>query len=727
MADDSNNMDFNTIIWELQRIEDLQQKQEEIQEELSETTEEVEEVKVSTEDVEKLIGIKESDKKKNVIDGDKLSTTLTTSEKKRYENIGKEFIAGAGKELENVRKAVQFKDAMSVVKNKFSEGVIKFKEGLKKAQKAGSFFGKLMIIIGLLGTIVMLFKDKIASVFPNLGETIKDMFEGFKNGVGGILNGLLEFLKEKITHLGTTMLGDVFSKAIMSFVGSFFTQTLPEAIITLYVGILSSFSSSAMEMYNQRIEGHASDTFSGYVSQAEGEIKNGTPPNSQSQPVNGTNGNYLANANAAWGRVLNSGPLDSRNNANISDLTTSLYATTAREMTKNENVRLLEYLQALVEGDYNLRQLINSGDFDTTRFLNEIKSKQDDGKLTRREVFDAMRNSISDAVLERGFNPRRIVNENGDVEIAGDITTLMTAISNASENQQTEIQNIINVRREDERRRIEQAQNRFNEYRRTLTTIEAGNVITEVLEESLTSLVDSITYFLSGDKIADELKSSFQELNGSFTVFFNEFNTFLKGAFDNLGDNIVALVNFYNENGRNIISQVESIKNDILQTYMGMVYDIKLAIKEEFDNLRSNGSISSLITPSTEISPNPNSFNDVNFNAIVNVQLPQSDANVGYLIAEVVSVDEQLVSFMQDSNKNMDKVIESFSKIYNLHAASKDYVDNKCSTLEDQITTKLNELSAGLSNLPNNRDNGNVTSTVANVYLQRPLPVTLLA
>jgi hypothetical protein len=35
--------------------------------------------------------------------------------------------------LENVRKAVQFKDAMSTVRNKFSEGVIKFKEGLKKA------------------------------------------------------------------------------------------------------------------------------------------------------------------------------------------------------------------------------------------------------------------------------------------------------------------------------------------------------------------------------------------------------------------------------------------------------------------------------------------------------------------------------------------------------------------------------------------------------------------
>ena len=104
--DDSNNMNYDSVILELQRIEELQETQEKLEKKISETVEEVDEMKSFTEKIEEAIGIDESDKKKNVIDGGKLSSTLTTSEKKRYENIGKEFVAGAGKELENVRSMI---------------------------------------------------------------------------------------------------------------------------------------------------------------------------------------------------------------------------------------------------------------------------------------------------------------------------------------------------------------------------------------------------------------------------------------------------------------------------------------------------------------------------------------------------------------------------------------------------------------------------------------------
>lgn len=712
MADDSKQMDFETIIWELQRIEDIQQKQEEIQEELSETTEEVEEVKVSTEDVEKVIGIKESDKKKNVIDGDKLSTTLTTSEKKRYENIGKEFVAGAGKELENVRKAVQFKDAMSTVRNKFSEGVSKFKEGLKKAQKAGSFFGKLMIIIGLLGTIVMLFKDKILSAFPNLGKTVQDMFEGAKNGIGGIFNGILEFLKDKITEWGSSILAKVFAETIPSYVGTFFGVTLPESIVTLYLGILSSFSSSAMEMYNQHVEGHANDTFDSYGAAAVQETRNNGSGNTstgqtQSQTAGGNGINYLTQAHEAYSRYLSSGE-----SSNIGDLTTSLYSASAREMTKNENSRLLTYLSGLVEGNQDIRKLIESNAFDTNSFLSQIRDNQDDGKLTREEVFNAMINSIHDAGVRSGFKPSISVTNDGNRQISGDIRTLMNTISKNSEDQQTTIRGIIDERRRNERQRAEQEQNRLNE--RPVTTIEAGNVITEVLEESLTALVESITEFLSGNKITDALKTAFEELNNEFKTFFGDFNNFLQNGFSDLGDSIVKLVTFYNERGGNIIAQVQSIKNDIMQTYAGMLYSVSDLIKTEtlnyLEQLRQpDRSIPSLIIPSTAISPNPNSFNDANFNAIVNVQLQQSDGNVGHLITEVISIDEQLVNLMKHSNTTMNEVIASFSKIYNLQACSQEYIDRKTTELSDRLDEhggtlgshdeKINENSAAIADL----------------------------
>ena len=182
-----------------------------------------------------------------------MSSTLTTSEKKRYENIGKEFIAGAGKELENVRKAVQFKDAMSTVRNKFTEGVVKFKEGLKKARKSGSFFGKLMVIIGLLGTIVYLFRDKILSVFPNIGEHITNIFDTAKGVLGNMLGSVIDYVTQGIGSTFMNLLKEVVVNVIPDFIGTFFQFTLPNAIVNLYLGILSAFSGDASKMYDKRV------------------------------------------------------------------------------------------------------------------------------------------------------------------------------------------------------------------------------------------------------------------------------------------------------------------------------------------------------------------------------------------------------------------------------------------------------------------------------------------
>ena len=65
--DDSNNMNYDSVILELQRIEELQETQEKLEKKISETVEEVDEMKYSTEKIEEAVGIDESDKKKNVI------------------------------------------------------------------------------------------------------------------------------------------------------------------------------------------------------------------------------------------------------------------------------------------------------------------------------------------------------------------------------------------------------------------------------------------------------------------------------------------------------------------------------------------------------------------------------------------------------------------------------------------------------------------------------------
>ena len=57
----------------------------------------------------------EEDKKdeKNLVDENKLKPILTTVEKKRYENIGVEFIKGAQKVFDEIKKSEELKKKMS--------------------------------------------------------------------------------------------------------------------------------------------------------------------------------------------------------------------------------------------------------------------------------------------------------------------------------------------------------------------------------------------------------------------------------------------------------------------------------------------------------------------------------------------------------------------------------------------------------------------------------------
>lgn len=702
MADDSNQMDFNTIIWELQRIEDLQQKQEEIQEELYETTEEVEEVKVSTEDVEKVIGIKESDKKKNVIDGDKLSTTLTTSEKKRYENIGKEFVAGAGKELENVRKAVQFKDAMSTVRNKFSEGVSKFKEGLKKAQKAGSFFGKLMIIIGLLGTIVMLFKDKILNAFPNLGETIQNIFDGAKNGIGNIFTGILEFLKDKLTEWGSSILSKVFSETIPSYVGAFFGVTLPESIITLYLGILSSFSSSAANMYNQRIVTDANNDMTAFVNGTGNAVREGgtasQQQNNPSQPQNDTSIDYLEMARQSQGRYFAHG-----DSANMVDLINTLQNTSALRLMDGNNESLLDYLNTFTTQEgFDIREHIRNNNFDTNTFFEKIKEHMEDNALTNNEVAQALNASISASLRPReGFAETR---ETSTYNIDNVVTNFRNVMGEI-ENQRGQLRRTIDDTREANRKRQEQIQNRWNEYREVLGEINAKEAIVGSVADALTALITTITEFLSGDKIATALTASFISLNEEFKNFFEDFNNFIDAAFGELSTNISQLVPRSILKIPTIEQEIKDLKENKIPALEQAINDLKgnnqqrpisrpqsrptsrlprgLGVSGFLRNLldSNNPQQSQQNTRRT----NPVNFNDVNFNAIVNVQLPQTNTSVANVINEVVGVDEELVRLMEESNVAMAEVIASFNRIYSLHAASKNYVDGETTKLSDQL------------------------------------------
>lgn len=635
MADDSNSMDFETIIWELQRVEDISQKQEEIEEELSETMEEVEEVKVSTEDVEKVIGIKESDKKKNVIDGDKLSTTLTTSEKKRYENIGKVFIEGAGKELENVRKSVQFKDAMSTVKNKFSEGIVKFKEGLKKAQKAGSFFGKLMIIIGLLGTIVYLFKDKILKAFPNIGQHITNIFETIKGVLANLLGSIVDYVTQGIGSTFMNLLREVVVNVIPNFIGTFFQFTLPNAIVTLYLGILSAFSGDASNMYDQRVGTLINSDMNQLGEAASEDLRR--QAGAGTQAVKG----LIDSTNESMGRI-NALGIDSE----YEELRRAQMGAAAVTMANNTNV--LNHLDQFIEGD--LRKLIDSGDFNASIFISEINRLKENG-LTRDEIIEAMNASVTEELRSSNAISSTIPN-GSDISAFSDAIIGMSATVQTSQNNIAEI-----LSQKRDRDRVEQ--NRFNEYKTTITEINATNVIGEELAKAFEKLVKSIVDFISGNKIEDALTASLAEMNSQFQSFFVSFNNFINTSLTTVGDNFVNIFNLLHTSVAELKTKVDRLE----RTY-----------------IRTNGNESTIHQTSY-----------YNFNAIVNIDLSensQSDS-ISNLVSQVVSIDEQLSTVMKDSNTKMVEVIANFGKIRDLHTCSKLYVAEEMAKNNEQLDEKI--------------------------------------
>lgn len=638
--DDSNNMNYDSVILELQRIEELQETQEKLEKKISETVEEVDEMKYSTEKIEEAVGIDESDKKKNVIDGGKLSSTLTTSEKKRYENIGKEFVAGAGKELENVRKAVQFKDAMSTVRNKFAEGVVKFKEGLKKARKSGSFFGKLMVIIGLLGTIVYLFKDKILSAFPNIGEHITNIFDTAKGVLGNMLGSVIDYITQGIGSTFMNLLKEVVVNVIPNFIGTFFQFTLPNAIVNLYLGILSSFSGDASKMYDKRVGEMLEEDMDQLGEAASQELK-------QQAGVSTTAVKGLIDATAeAQGRVNALGA-----NAEYTELRQAQLGASALAITGDkDSAAVLAHLDQLVSGNQDFKKLIDSGQFNTSTFLSEIQRAKADG-LTQDEIYEAMLKSVTQEMRDSGFTMAEGVN-------GGEVSNFSNALIRMSETSQT-TQNQISGYMNEKRQAQQEEQDRLKEYKRTITEINATGVIGEELAEAFKELVKNIVNFLKGDNIANSIEETFTTMNDNFKKFFDQFNTFVSEAFSNLGSNIEGLLKIWRDS---VVGLNQRVRN-----------------------------LEVVSAPKLEGAAITQSYN-INFNAIVNVDLSQQnvETSVYKLVQSVVSIDESLVNAMKSSNETMAKVIESFGNVRDLHTCSKTYVEaeieKRCNPLDQNVS-----------------------------------------
>ena len=215
------------------------------------------------------------DKKQNVIDDkQKSKSNLTSNQKKRYQNIGAQFVKGAGKQFEKIKKSIQLKEKMKTSKQEqIVQKVKTTQKRIKKQKVGGGFWKKLLVVVGILGVIAILFRDKIANLLPDLssgteslGEKILGAFTGL---VSTLISSCVTFIGGGLSGIITYVCTDILPGTIQGF----FNDTLPMAMVASTLAVLSMFSQGAGQQLSSLMGSQASDKALDDTKKADAQVK----------------------------------------------------------------------------------------------------------------------------------------------------------------------------------------------------------------------------------------------------------------------------------------------------------------------------------------------------------------------------------------------------------------------------------------------------------------------
>lgn len=212
----------------------------------------------------------EKDKKetsdKNIVPKKKVDSSLTSDEKTRYANIGKELFAPVLKSLEKLLKKEKKKNEMTITnESETVEKAVKVQYEEKPKEDNNSRTSWITILLGILavaGIAVYMFKDKIVEFFDNAWTWIKDMFGSIgkffdfsnkDNPISKILSAIgtgisvtWDLVKKTFTALGK--LGSVIWDGIKAGWDKFITG--PDGILNFGVKIIKGIINFAKDAVN---------------------------------------------------------------------------------------------------------------------------------------------------------------------------------------------------------------------------------------------------------------------------------------------------------------------------------------------------------------------------------------------------------------------------------------------------------------------------------------------
>ena len=663
MAEDPTN-NYDLFLAELERVSTLDAKVTSMKKSQNQILTEIEEVK-------EFVGIEESDNQRNVVGKDKLPITLKANERKRYENIGKQFVEGAGREFERIRKAVKFRDAMRTTKDTFLKGIDKLKMTVKKASKKGGFWTNLLKIVGVLSLIAFIFKDKIAKALPNLKENVEKVFDTVKGTVKHLIDKIFGESTTLVSGSFVAIVNRMFTQTLPGLASNFFNYTLPEVILNTYLAVLSTFSETAGQRLSENLNKDMNDLSEQVADDAEVQAELRTVGNLQEQKnvIQGVENLYnTIQQLAAKGEASDDDVRAFIQNAGILAWSQSSIA----------NAQAAEQLDSIVDAvngtDVNLRQLIDSGKFDMTTFLNQYqkylkKTKNKDVALFN-SLSDLMgKKDLDEAQKQEALQKIREQTENGAV------FELMTAmISN---------------------------QNKYeNEANSILTQNAARDKVVLIEQERMKRMIEQPPLQVDYKEVFEgEVGISLKDVLKNFSEFIqgNKLTTILDDGFKSIAD-------YY----KNFFEQSINVLNNAVSGITGIIFD-------------GTKDVQTVFTSPTQVNGNNN--------IIINVDLSDSTAGAfAMAINNLYTADNNIVKILENTNTQLQKAVEAFSTTKDLHAASMKYVEISTNNLHE-IVDKKEEMAWKQINI-NSRDimrlDGEIHDQKQQSYSNDYVPVIML-
>ena len=681
------DIDYDIILDELIKRKTEEQNVE-IREKIDEHSEEISQLQEQVE---------EDDTDENVIDEGKLSPILTSSERKRYQNIGKEFIDGAGKEFQSIIKASKFKSMMSTMKEKFSGKINLIKNTIKKVKRKSGFIEKLLKIIAILGTIAYLFKDKIIAALPEIKQFVTELYEKSKNFVVDLAEKFWNFITTGAKKIISETINKMYD-SVTDGIGIFFNETLPNGIFQMYLNILSMFSDDASELVEERESYNQAEEFAKQIAE-EGDKKVKEDSSSLDEIKR-------AQEN------LEKYKKESGDNNAFNEIQTSLLKRDKAiiDFVSEDKKELIDALNELSKNNINVIDMVKQGQLNVTALMEGIKEANEKDGVTRQEMFEALKSSITDAKLRetliikepsktlsaslnvnvnehvKNDESQNVINSNEQLflesnKMQGFIDSYNKAINDTivvQDNQQFEQQTETK----------KEVDNTKESNEPIITHVNATQVITDSLKEAFVNLSKTMSDFLNGNTIVDDIKNVLESTNAKFQNFFNDVLNFAKESIQKMKDFFIDANSFIDKK----YSSVQSIISNLSK---------ENKTKEE----------------NNKIDNEKDTVNDFKIN--VHVSIPNNDDNGVYdFVKDVVSIDLTINELVSSSNKLLEDMCKKLDNFDGGHDVKNDSSSNNKSIRQvTSNTIDMNEWNSLKEDVQKLKESSNGSSNVNNVSI----------